>query len=291
MRRGSLIVLLSVVVFLFCCVPSIRMAAPQAKDIEALPSLGVGGRQVYEKFLGLEPNRAFAISPTGAWGYASKRGSRTKATMGALYNCNKASRNICRVYALNDDVIFQRYTAFEQQSAAALEKLNQKAFSRSEYADELKDYRVTREEGLKQDPYHDGTPLTLKEVRTIKTVDLVKLMTSPEPPILIDVLEGDGHRTLPGAYWVKGAGLAGGDDANADMLERLRWLVSGLTKSNKATPIVFFCLDSLCWLSYNASLRARDTGYSNVFWYRGGVKAWEAAHLEVLEAVQYGQMR
>jgi PQQ-dependent catabolism-associated CXXCW motif protein len=291
MRRGSSTILLTVVVFAFCCVPFRLMAAPQADDIEALPSLGVGGRQAYEKFLGLKPARAFAISPTGAWGYASKRDSRTKATMGALYNCNKASHNICRVYALNDDVVFQRYAAFEQQSVAALEKLNPKAPSRSEYGDELKDYRLVYPEGLKREPYHDGTPVSLRGVRTIKTVDLVKLMTSVEPPILIDVLEGEGHRTLPGAFWVRGAGIAGGDDANADILERLQWLLSGLTKSNKDSPIVFFCLDSLCWLSYNASLRARDTGYSNVFWYRGGVKAWEAAHLEVLEAVQYGQMR
>lgn len=291
MSTGSSIALLTVIAFLFCYTPSEMMAAPQVGDIEALPSLGKGGQQAYEKFLTSEPNRAFAISPTGHWGYTTRRDSRTKAVKNALYNCNKVSRSVCRVYALNDDVVFQRYAAFEQQSIALLEKLKHKTLTRSEYGDELRDYRLAYSEGLKREPYHADTPVHLTGVRTIKTVDLVKLMTSVEPPILIDVLGGDGHRTLPGAYWVIGAGVAGGEDANADILERLKWLLSGLTKENKATPIVFFCLDSLCWLSYNASLRARDIGYSNVFWYRGGINTWEAARLEMLEAVQYGQIR
>jgi len=283
--------LLAAVVLAFCCTPFGLLAASQVGDVEAVPLLGVNGRQAYTKFLSSEPARAFAISPTGGWGYTFKKDSRTKAVWSALYNCNKASRNVCRVYALNDDLEYQRYVDFEQQSIAMIEKLKGKVLSSSEYGDELRDYRVVSPENLLPEPYHEDTPLSLKNVHTIKTVDLLKLMASAEPPILIDTLEGDGHRTLPGAYWVRGAGMASAEHANADIRDRLDFLLSGLTKGNKAASIVFFCLDSRCRLSYNASLRARDIGYSNISWYRGGIKAWEAASLDTLVAIQYGQMR
>jgi PQQ-dependent catabolism-associated CXXCW motif protein len=44
-------------------------------------------------------------------------------------------------------------------------------------------------------------------------------------------------------------------------------------------PLVFFCVNSQCWLSYNASLRAAALGYTNVYWYRGGIESWRAAGL------------
>ena len=46
---------------------------------------------------------------------------------------------------------------------------------------------------------------------------------------------------------------------------------------NFDTPIAFFCQGSHCWESYNASLRAIHMGYTHVYWYRGGLSAWQAA--------------
>ena len=34
-------------------------------------------------------------------------------------------------------------------------------------------------------------------------------------------------------------------------------------------------------MSYNASLRAINLGYTNVLWYRGGIEAWKQAGLPV----------
>jgi rhodanese-related sulfurtransferase len=46
---------------------------------------------------------------------------------------------------------------------------------------------------------------------------------------------------------------------------------------NRQTQLVFFCLDGGCPMSYQAASAALAAGYSNVFWYRGGVSAWAAA--------------
>ena len=52
-----------------------------------------------------------------------------------------------------------------------------------------------------------------------------------------------------------------------------------ITGGDKARPLVFFCVNTQCWLSYNASLRAAALGYSKVYWYRGGIEAWRLAGL------------
>lgn len=43
--------------------------------------------------------------------------------------------------------------------------------------------------------------------------------------------------------------------------------------------MVFYCASTMCWMSYNAALRARALGYLDVLWYRGGIEAWKAAGL------------
>jgi rhodanese-related sulfurtransferase len=55
--------------------------------------------------------------------------------------------------------------------------------------------------------------------------------------------------------------------------------LNALTKNNLNTPIVFFCAGVVCWESYNACLRAEKIGYTRVYWYRGGLNAWQAAAL------------
>lgn len=41
-------------------------------------------------------------------------------------------------------------------------------------------------------------------------------------------------------------------------------------------PLVFHCQSTQCWMSYNAALRAIHMGYTQVYWYRGGVEAWQS---------------
>ena len=260
-------------------------------DGSAVPFLNEKGRAEYKKFLTTEYSRAFAIAEGGGSGQSSKRENRMQATASALYNCNKSARNVCRVYTVNDDVVYSRYAAFEERSRQLLKDLARERFMFSQYGDELVDYRVPSTDTVRREDYHADTPLSLRGVNTVKTVDLVKMMVSHAPPILVDALGGDGHRTLPGAYWIRDAGFGGSESTSADIRDRLGVVLTGLTRGNKAAPIVFFCVEARCWLSYNAALRARDLGYTAVHWYRGGTKAWGAAKLELLDAVQYGQVR
>jgi len=49
--------------------------------------------------------------------------------------------------------------------------------------------------------------------------------------------------------------------------------------SDKNAPLVFFCNSGECWKSYKASVVARDAGYTQVHWLRGGMPEWLAKGL------------
>ena len=49
--------------------------------------------------------------------------------------------------------------------------------------------------------------------------------------------------------------------------------------SDKNAPVVFFCNSGECWKSYKASVLARDAGYKQVNWFRGGMPEWTAKGL------------
>ncbi len=44
-------------------------------------------------------------------------------------------------------------------------------------------------------------------------------------------------------------------------------------------PVIFFCNGPECWKSYKASSLARDAGYTQVYWLRGGVPEWVSQKL------------
>jgi len=73
------------------------------------------------------------------------------------------------------------------------------------------------------------------------------------------------------AFWMLGAGAG---DMNKDEESRFAKAIAAFAGGDKSRPMVFFCVDSECWLSYNAALRAIKLGYTNVMWYRGGIASW-----------------
>jgi rhodanese-related sulfurtransferase len=48
---------------------------------------------------------------------------------------------------------------------------------------------------------------------------------------------------------------------------------------DKNAPVVFFCNAGECWKSYKASVVARDAGYKQIHWLRGGLPEWVAKGL------------
>lgn len=74
------------------------------KAIDQIPHLKDGGRKGYEVFLGKPLSRAFALSGSGAWGWANG-GEDPLAS--ALSNCQKNSKLACQLYAVDEHVVWK----------------------------------------------------------------------------------------------------------------------------------------------------------------------------------------
>jgi PQQ-dependent catabolism-associated CXXCW motif protein len=142
---------------------------------------------------------------------------------------------------------------------------------------EDRDWGVPATRDIRQAPYTAPTPLEVPGARLVTTPALVKLIGSLPAPLLIDVAGGEGHVTLKGSLWLPNAGRGTHyfDPVQAELAGQLERASAG----DKARPLVFFCVNALCWLSYNAALRAVALGYTRVYWYRGGIQAWLDAAL------------
>ncbi|MBI4291252.1 MAG: sulfurtransferase [Betaproteobacteria bacterium] len=147
------------------------------------------------------------------------------------------------------------------------------------YADEDRDWGVAPSQSLRRPPYTAPTPREIPGARVVRTGELKEMMAGTDRPLLIDVASGEGRLTIEGALWLAGAGR-GANFIDPLQAELAQWLAK-TTGGDKAKPLVWFCVNPQCWLSYNAALRAVALGYSRVYWYRGGVEAWRAAGLPI----------
>ncbi|MBI1965202.1 MAG: sulfurtransferase [Betaproteobacteria bacterium] len=149
------------------------------------------------------------------------------------------------------------------------------------FADEDRDWGVAAARQLRTADYHAPTPRTIPGGKVVTTLELKAMLEKEPRPYLIDVLGGGVHRTLSGAFWM----LAGGDgELSRDEEKRFLEAIAKFAGGDKGRPMVFFCVDSQCWLSYNAALRAIAAGYTNVMWYRGGIAAWRTAGLPMTQS-------
>jgi PQQ-dependent catabolism-associated CXXCW motif protein len=145
------------------------------------------------------------------------------------------------------------------------------------YADELTNFGIPPRSFL-QTQVGGPTPTAIPGGRVVTTDQLrVALQSGKRDFILIDAFYAPGHQTIPGAYNIPLAGTGGNflDYAQGQVFIRLMQL----TNARSDYPIVFFCEGARCWESYNAALRAVNMGFSNVYWYRGGIDAWQEAGL------------
>ena len=228
--------------------------------------------------------RAMAISPstkkTGSGvGYSGQRG----AVRRALYECVTRSQSSCLLGMVGDRVTLSLYkTALERSASAVGQLADRKAAGGLDDPVEGREYPMSK---LRVGSYRAMTPEKIEGVREVKTADVVEILAGKGKAALVDL--GCGDTTLPTARCIFGAGLASGDaTVESEIGKNLSTILSDLSP-DKSTPIVFFCADSLCWLSANASYRAEKAGYK-VYWYRGGLKAWEAKGLPVVPNAPIG---
>ena len=99
--------------------------------------------------------------------------------------------------------------------------------------------------------------------------------------LLIDVLDGQHPATIAGARFMPGLGSGG--SVTDDIQDRLMRSLAAATGNDKKRKLIFFCYGARCWESYNAVLRAAAAGYTDLYWYRGGISAWQAAGLPMVQ--------
>jgi len=117
---------------------------------------------------------------------------------------------------------------------------------------------------------------------TPATLDGVKLVTAEQArdlgakgAALIDTRTANefAEKTVKGAinvpYGEKSAKDAKFDKA-ADKFDLAK------LPADKGAPVIFFCNSGTCWKSYKASVVARDAGYKQVGWLRGGMPEWSS---------------
>ncbi len=145
-------------------------------------------------------------------------------------------------------------------------------------ATERQDFGIAPVSALHDGPMHGPTPASIPGGQVITTKGLVELIRGGQVPVLtLDVLGGP--EMIQGAVYAVPASQAGTFDDKTQ--QQFSQFLQQATGGNKEHPIVLYCLSPECWMSYNASLRAINLGYTNVLWYRGGIESWKKAGLPV----------
>ena len=78
---------------------------PDIKNINAVPYIGGPGKKAYSTFLSKPAPRAFAISQSGAWGWADKTPAEETIAR-ALQHCSEKSDQPCKLYAVDDKIVW-----------------------------------------------------------------------------------------------------------------------------------------------------------------------------------------
>lgn len=223
------------------------------------------------------PNKAFAIG----WnkpGYGFRYGDDNPdmSMLRALYNCNHARNNpkLCRLAAVNDHELLPFYEEERNQTQALLQNLKPVDPALSQQEREEPGVRAPKE--LRHNDQLTGmTPGALEGIERWNTAEMVQALRQPQPPVLIDVAVAG--PMLPGALHFVRGGLAFKEPSvEAAYAERFRHMLAAAAPDLNQ-PLVFYCDSSSCWLSANAAMRARQLGYTQVKWYRGGMQAWSQA--------------
>ena len=140
-----------------------------------------------------------------------------------------------------------------------------------DHAEEDADFGVAPESMLHTDLVAP-TPTSVPGAMTIRTAELVSLLSRLKP-IIIDVALDSWGSSIPDAVGLQGTGH--GASFSERVQNRFSRKMQTLTKGDLSAPIVVFCVNSERFTGYNLALRLVALGYRQVYWYRGGVEAWQ----------------
>ena len=75
----------------------------QLSDVNKIPFIKEKGRDTYNTFLSKESPRAFALNSDGRYGWSN---GHWDSSARALSFCNKGAKTQCRLYAVDDEVVW-----------------------------------------------------------------------------------------------------------------------------------------------------------------------------------------
>jgi dienelactone hydrolase len=84
-------------------------------DIDAVPYLNASGRAAYRDYLARMTPRAFAVSSNGAWCWAE---DGEEPAQRALSTCEKKGNGTCKLYSVDDYVVWQGTTPIDMAAGA-----------------------------------------------------------------------------------------------------------------------------------------------------------------------------
>ena len=223
-------------------------------------------------------DKALAVADAGPGvGWSYKQPSLIRAVLTAVYFCNHPRNRparLCTAAMANGFDLRHFYTEAEAEHRTALGLLqipNAKFYAGEAYGGGFGSAHAYRLEK----PF-DVPPMRIDGVQTIGTQALVRMLKSDAPPTVIDV--GGTDETVPTASALLVGGNAYEDRAlDAAFHGRFAALLKLLAPDVDRPLVIFGARRD--WLSVNAALRARQAGYAQVFWYRGGMEAWKSANL------------
>lgn len=120
------------------------------------------------------------------------------------------------------------------------------------------------------------TPDKLDGVKVVTAEQARDLQAKGAPMVDTRVAAEYAEKTVKGALSVpykEKSAKEPGFDPKADSFDL------GKLPGDKAKPVVMFCNAGECWKSYKAAVVARDAGYKQVHWFRGGMPEWSAKGL------------
>lgn len=200
------------------------------------------------------------------------------AMLQALYQCNHAKSNpkLCQLAAVNDHELLPFYEQASEEATTLLSKLQ--APTAEFDAAEKNEPGASTPDRLRLPKDITGmTPRSLEGIERWNTYTMVKSVQDKQRPVIIDV--ADVGPMIPGALVFIRGGLAFAEEIQETAYaERFRNMLEAAAPQRDQT-VVFYCASSTCWLSVNAAMRARQLGYTQVKWYRGGIQAWTQAGL------------
>jgi PQQ-dependent catabolism-associated CXXCW motif protein len=268
------------------CLPAFgELVFPDGLSNEATAAL-------IEKYSPAPKNKAFAVSEDGKrFYYLFNADPAEKVARTALLRCLVSHGRPCLLLKVNDEDVSANYARANTNALNAIASLPQK-LSKKSYADEDTSMGVMPTSTLRDSQsIHDATPTTAPNgVKLITTPELVQLYKTESELVVIDALSDRNYKkpTLPKANWLLGAGWF---DVNSNKTIDANFsLIMAALVSDKNRPIVAYCSNWECWLSFNADVRLTTLGYTNVYWYRGGMAAWKAANLPTVETPITGQL-